>query len=91
MFGQGGAPGGGMIDPRMAQMLMQGGVGGPGGMQGPQVPVQMVPQQAPPPPPQSGAGAAGMAGGMGGAMQDPRLQAYLRAIMGGGAPGGMGR
>lgn len=47
------------------------GVGGGPSM----IPPNMFPQQG------------GMPGAMGGAMQDPRIMAYIRALMGGGAGG----
>lgn len=65
-----------MIDPRMAQQMMQGGVGGPSPMGGPQMPPQIMPQQAP----QSMQGMP--PGGLGQMMQDPRIQAYLQALQG---------
>lgn len=78
------------MDPRMMAMMQQGGgpqllqrgIGGDGPMGGGALPPGLTPQMQPAASPE-----AAMMGGMGGAMQDPRIMAYIQALRGmGGMP-----
>lgn len=78
-----------MVDPRMlmggpgAALLQQGvGGGGPMGAIAGGIPQMLMPQMQPGASPEQA---------MGGAMQDPRIAAYIRALSSGGGFGGMGR
>lgn len=77
------------LDPRMMMGggagLLQQGVGAPGGL-GVGVPQNLMPPMQPGASPEQA-----MAGGLQGAMQDPRIAAYIRALSSGGGFGGMGR
>lgn len=68
-----------MVTGGLGAGLLQQGVGGGGGL-----PAGLTTPMGPSPTPQGA-----MMGGMGQAMQDPRIAAYIRALMGG-AVGGTG-
>lgn len=74
-----------MMNPMMAQQLLQRGVGG-GPMAGQGMPPGLMPQMQPAASPDQA-----MMGGMAQLGGNPRIQALIAALRGGGMPGGMPR